>query len=155
MGIKGFGCFFKTASRPIVVLNPNPWFNRTNGDTGQWGLQAIRTAHLEKIEAWSWSCHTAFERTPLAPSKIPHSVQARNARFPSLRRHSSAIPVFSLHISAIRAPFALRQKDCSKFQKQTWKPSVNVLLVTLLPLSGTHCRSTWELLPPSQLSKLT
>ena len=26
----------------------------------------------------------AYERTPLSPSKIPHSVQARNARFPSL-----------------------------------------------------------------------
>ena len=36
----------------------------------------------------------------------------------------------------------LRQKDCSKFQKQTCKPSVNVLLVTLLRLSGTHCRPT-------------
>ena len=49
----------------------------------------------------------------------------------------------------------LRQKDCSKFQKQTWKPSVNVLLVTLLRLSRTRCRPTWELLPPSQLLKLT
>ena len=35
-----------------------------------------------------------------------------------------------------------RQKDCSKFQKQTRKPSVNVLLVTLLRLSGTLCRPT-------------
>ena len=35
-------------------------------------LEQRRTAHLEKIEAWS--CHTAFEITPLAPSKIPHSV---------------------------------------------------------------------------------
>ena len=54
-----------------------------------------------------------------------------------------------------RAPFVLRQKDCSKFQKQTWKPSVNFFLVTLLRLSGTRCRPTWEFLPPSQLSKLT
>ena len=39
------------------------------------------------------------------PSKISHSVQARNARFPSLRRHSFAIPVFfSLHISTIALP---------------------------------------------------
>ena len=58
------------------------------------------SAWKKKIEAWS--CHTAFERTPLAPSKIPHSVKARKARFPSLWRHSSAIPVFfSLHISTL------------------------------------------------------
>ena len=61
------------------------------------------TARLEKIEAWS--CHTACQRTPLAPSKIPHSVQACNARFPSLWWHSSTIPVFfSLHISTITLP---------------------------------------------------
>ena len=49
--------------------------------------------------------HTAFQITPLAPSKILHSVQARNTRFPSLRRHSSAILVFfSLHISTIALP---------------------------------------------------
>ena len=111
-----------------------------------------RAAYLEKIEARS--CHTAFERTPLAPSKIPHSVQAHNARFPSLWRHSFTISVFfSLHIS--NYPFVLRQKDCSKFQRQTWKPSVGVLLVTLLRLPGTRCRPTWELLPPSKVSKLS
>ena len=41
--------------------------------------------------------------------------------------------------------FVLQQKDCSKFPKQIWKPSVNVLLVTVLRLSGTRCRPTWEL----------
>ena len=44
---------------------------------------------------------------------------------------------------------------CDWIPNQTWKPSVNVLLDTWLWLSGTHCRPTWELLPPSQLSKLT
>ena len=59
-----------------------------------------------------------FWKTPLAPSKIPHSVQARNARFPSLRRHSSAIPVLlSAHINH-HSPFVFRQKDCSKFKNK-------------------------------------
>ena len=104
-----------------------------------------RTAHLEKFKVWS--CHTAFERT-LAPSKIPHLVQARNTCFPSLWQHSSAIPVFfSLHISTIALP--------SFFKRQTWKPLVDVFLVTLLQLSGTRCQPTWELLPPSKVSKLS
>ena len=73
---------------------------------------------LKRIEAQS--CHAAFERTPLAPSKIPHSVQARNARFPSFRRHSSAIPVFfSLHISTIALP--------SFFDRKTAQNSKNKL----------------------------
>ena len=58
---------------------------------------------LKKIEAWS--CYSTFERIPLAPSKIPRSVQAHNARFPSLRQHSSTTPVFFfLHISIIVCP---------------------------------------------------
>ena len=83
-------CYFRRSSR---------WTNRAlTKDPEQ-----RRTAHLEKIEAWS--CHNVFERTQLAPSKILHSVQVRNARFPSLWRHSSAIPVFfSLHISTIALP---------------------------------------------------
>ena len=72
---------------------------------------------LKKIEAWS--CHTAFERTPLASSKIPHSVQARRSlsvTLTALFRHTCLL--LSSHINH-RAPFVLRQKDCSKFQKQT------------------------------------
>ena len=42
-----------------------------------------------------------------------------------------------------------------KIPKTKLKTSVNVLLVTVLRLSGTRCRPTWELLPPCQLSKLT
>ena len=60
-------------------------------------------AHLEKFKAWSY--HAAFERTPLAPSKIPHSIHAHDACFPSLQQHSSTIPVFfSQHISTITLP---------------------------------------------------
>ena len=43
--------------------------------------------------------------------------------------------------------YVLQQKDCSKFQKQTWKRLVKVLLVTLLWLSGT-CRPESFSLPP-------
>ena len=72
---------------------------------------------FENIEAWS--CHTAFERTPLAPSKIPHSVQARNARFPSLWRHSSAILVFfSLHMSTIALPSFFDRKAAQNSQNK-------------------------------------
>ena len=70
----------------------------------------------------------------------------------ALFRHTCLL--LSAHINHC-APFVLRQKDCSKFPKQTWKPSVNALLVTLLRLSGTRCRLTWEPFPASQLSKLT
>ena len=48
-------------------------------------------------------------------------------------------------------PFILRQNDCWKFQRQTWKPLVDVLLVTLLCLELTASRP--ELLHPSKLSK--
>ena len=111
-----------------------------------WLLWPRYTAHLEKIKAWS--CHTAFERIPLAPSKIPHSVQACNTRFLSLWRQLFCLTcLLSAHIN---------QKDCSKFQKTNLKN-----------LWGTffwlHCSDCLELtagrpegfsLTP-QLSKLT
>ena len=55
------------------------------------------------------------------PVKYRIQYKLATSRFTSLRRHSSAIPVFfSLHINYInhRAPFVLRQKDCSKFQNK-------------------------------------
>ena len=117
-----------------------------------------RTAHLEKIEAWS--CHTAFEITPLAPSKIPHSIKARKARFPSLWRHSSAIPVFfSLHISTIALP--------SFFDRKTAQNSKNKPENLRWMLFWLHCSDCLELAAGrpgsfaegfflfSQLSKLT
>ena len=65
----------------------------------------LKKSKRDHVTPLSKELHSAFERTPLAPSKIPHSVQDRNARFPSLCRHSSAIPVFfSLHISTIALP---------------------------------------------------
>ena len=42
-----------------------------------------------------------------------------------------------------------------KIPKTNLKTFGECSLVTLLRLSGTRCRPTWELLPPSQLSKLT
>ena len=57
------------------------------------GVADEQIAHIQKIQnnaarlilKKSKRDHVnAFKRTPLAPSKIPHSVQARNARFPSL-----------------------------------------------------------------------
>ena len=127
-------CYFRRSSR---------WINREHTKDPE----QRRTAHLEIIEAWS--CHTAFERTPLAPSKIPHSVQARNARFPSLWRHSSAIPVFfSLHISTIALP--------SFFDRKTAQNSKNKSENLGERSFGYIAPTVWNsLLPPSQLSKLT
>ena len=48
--------------------------------------------------------------TPLLKELHWHSVQACNARFLSLRRHSSTIPVFSLHISTIALPLFFDRK---------------------------------------------
>ena len=116
-------CYFRRSSR---------WTNRAHTKDPEQG----RTAHLEKIEAWSY--HTAFERTPLAPSKIPHSVQARNARFPSLWRHSSAIPVFfSLHISTIALP--------SFFDRKTAQNSKNKTENLRWPFFWLHCSECLEL----------
>ena len=116
-------CYFRRSSR---------WINREHTKDPE----QRRTAHLEIIEAWS--CHTAFERTPLAPSKIPHSVQARNARFPSLRRHSSAIPVFfSLHISTIALP--------SFFDRKTAQNSKNKPENLRWTFFSFHCSNCLEL----------
>ena len=65
------------------------------------------------------------------------------------------LPYLSSSLCTYQPSYVLQQQDCSKFKKQTWKCLVKVLLVTLLWLSGTCCWPTWELLPPSQLSKLT
>ena len=94
---------------------------------------------LKKIEARS--CHSAFDRTPLAPSKIPHSVQARNARFPSLRRHFSAVPVFfSLHISTTALP--------SFFDRTTAQNSKKTNLKTFGGRSfGYIAPTVWNSLP--------
>ena len=61
------------------------------------GVSDAQIARVQTDVAWlvlneneRYSCHTVFERTQ-APSKIPHSVQARNARFLRHRLHSSAI----------------------------------------------------------------
>ena len=91
-----------------------------------------QTAHIQKIQnnaarlilKKSKRGHVTplLIRTPLAPSKILHSVQARNARFPSLWRHSSAMPVFFfLHISTIAVPSFFDRKTAqnSKTNKQT------------------------------------
>ena len=52
-------CYFRRCSQ---------WINRPHTKDPEQRCMA----YLEKIKAWS--CHTAFERTPLAPSKILHSV---------------------------------------------------------------------------------
>ena len=112
------------------------------------------TAHLEKIKAWS--CHTTFERTPLAPSKILHSVQACNTHFPLLWRHSSTMPVsFSLHISTIALPSLFDRKTSQHSKNKLENLWWTFFWLHCSPLSGTHCWPIWELLPPSQLSKLT
>ena len=89
-----------------------------------------------KIKAWSY--RTDFERTPLAPSKILHSVKAVNTHF-----YSITSVAFFHHNMVI-----------FKFQRQTWEHLVDVLLVTSLLLSETHRQLTWELRPPTKLSKL-
>ena len=63
-----------------------------------------RPAHLKKLKR-DHVTPLLKELHWLLVKLIQHSVQARNGRFPSLRRHSSAIAVFfSLHISTIALP---------------------------------------------------
>ena len=48
------------------------------------GVADEQIARIQKIQSNVIMSHTAFERTPLTPSKIPHSVQDRSPSFPSL-----------------------------------------------------------------------
>ena len=61
--------------------------------------------------------------------------------------------LFNVYQSSNQSFFDKKAAQNSKNKSENL--SVNVLLVTLLWLSGTCCWPTWELLPPSQLSKLT
>ena len=81
------------------------------------------------------TAHTAFERSPLTPSKILHSVQDRNARFPSLRRalFRHACLLLSVHINH-RDPFVLRQNAV-----QNSKEILENLLWTFFWLHRSDC----------------
>ena len=89
---------------------------------------------------------------------VKYCIQYKLTTLTFRRFHGTLPPYLSSSLCTYQpwsAPFILRQKDCSKFQKQTWKPSVNALLVTMLWLSGTCCWPTWEPLPASKLLKLS
>ena len=109
--------------------------------------------HIQKIQnntAWliflkkkkeAWSCHTTFERTPLAPSKIPHSVQACNARFLSLWRHSSA-----MYLSSSICTYQPSSSLCSSTERLLKISKTN--LKTFSEHSfGYVAPTVWHLLP--------
>ena len=101
-------------------------------------IQNNATRLILKKTHEAWSCHTAFERTPLAPSKKTHSVQACNAHLLSLQRHSSTIPVFfSLHMSTIAL--------LSFFERKTAQNSPNKLENLWWMLFWLHCSDCLEL----------
>ena len=112
------------------------------------GVADEQIVHIQKIQnntAWLILKKSKHDHvTPLLkelhwlPVKIPHSVQAHNARFPSLWQHSSTIPVFfSLHISTIALP--------SFFDRKTAQNSKNKPENLRWTFFWLHCSDCLEL----------
>ena len=118
-------------------------------------IQKIQNNAVQLILKKSKRDHVTLLLKELHWLPVKYYIQYKLTTLTFCHFNGTFLPYLSSSLCTYQHPFVLRQKDCSEFPKQTWKPSVNILLVTLLRLSGNCCQPTCEHLPPSQLSKLT
>ena len=108
----------------------------------------------KKIKIKAWLCHTTVKWTPLAPSKISHSVQVHNPLFPSFRWETSTISLCTCYMYTNHCAHSiLQQNDYSKQNKNKIGWTFFWLHYALWP-SETHGPPNWQFHLPSKLSRL-
>ena len=145
-------------SHPFVITSRLDYCNATFA-----GVADEQIARIQKIQNNAARLILKKSKrdhvTPLLSNWLPvkYHIQYKFATL-AFRHFDGTLPPYlssSLCTYQPSRSFRSSTERLLKIPKTNLKTLVNVLLVTLLRLSGTRCRSTWELLPPSQLSKLT